>query len=77
MNGSKEPRTGYRWIVLAMIFVTYTIAGADRANLGVVIPTIRHEYHLSNTDVGSMAFLFYFCFNRPDPLGLSLRQVGH
>jgi ACS family glucarate transporter-like MFS transporter len=62
MNGSKEPRTGYRWVVLAMIFVTYTIAGADRANLGVVIPTIRHEYHLSNTDVGSMAFLFYFCY---------------
>jgi ACS family glucarate transporter-like MFS transporter len=62
MSGSKEPRTGYRWIVLAMIFVTYTIAGADRANLGVVIPTIRHEYHLSNTDVGSMAFLFYFCY---------------
>jgi ACS family glucarate transporter-like MFS transporter len=62
MSGSKEPRTGYRWIVLAIIFVTYTIAGADRANLGVVIPTIRNEYHLSNTDVGSMAFLFYFCY---------------
>ncbi|SDV50781.1 MFS transporter [Chitinasiproducens palmae] len=59
MEASKTRRTGYRWVVLAMIFVTYTIAGADRANLGVVIPTIRSEYHLSNTDVGAMAFLFY------------------
>jgi len=60
MNSSKDARTGYRWIVLTMIFVTYCIAGADRANLGVVIPTIRNEYHLSNTDIGAMASLFYF-----------------
>ncbi|PLZ00135.1 MFS transporter [Burkholderia sp. WAC0059] len=59
MISGETARTGYRWIVLAMIFATYTIAGADRANLGVVIPTIRHEYHLTNTDVGTMAFLFY------------------
>ncbi|MCI3206391.1 MULTISPECIES: MFS transporter [Pandoraea] len=60
MNRPSTARTGYRWVVLAMIFVTYCIAGADRANLGVVIPTIRSEYHLSNTDVGAMASLFYF-----------------
>lgn len=59
MEDSNAP-TGYRWIVLAMIFLTYCIAGADRANLGVVIPTIRNEYHLSNTDIGAMASLFYF-----------------
>jgi ACS family glucarate transporter-like MFS transporter len=62
MKSSNDSPTGYRWIVLAMIFVTYTIAGADRANLGVVIPTIRNEYHLSNTDVGAMASLFYFAY---------------
>jgi ACS family glucarate transporter-like MFS transporter len=60
MKRSEEARSGYRWIVLAMIFVTYCIAGADRANLGVVIPTIRNEYHLTNTDIGAMASLFYF-----------------
>lgn len=62
MKRSNDARTGYRWIVLAMIFATYTIAGADRANLGVVIPTIRGEYHLTNTDVGAMASLFYFAY---------------
>ena len=60
MKGSTHARTGYRWLILAMIFVTYCIAGADRANLGVVIPTIRLEYHLTNTDIGAMASLFYF-----------------
>jgi sugar phosphate permease len=60
MKNKTPVRTGYRWIVLAMIFVTYCIAGADRANLGVVIPTIRSEYHLTNTDIGAMASLFYF-----------------
>lgn len=62
MRRSRGARTGYRWVVLAMIFVTYCIAGADRANLGVVIPAIRSEYHLTNTDVGAMASLFYIAY---------------
>jgi sugar phosphate permease len=55
-------RTGYRWIVLVMIYLTYMIAGADRANIGVVIPAIRKDFHLSNTDVGALASLFYVSY---------------
>lgn len=55
-------RTGYRWLVLVMIYVTYMIAGADRANIGVTIPEIRKDFHLSNTDVGALASLFYITY---------------
>lgn len=55
-------RTGYRWLVLAMIYLTYMIAGADRANIGVAIPVMRQDFHLSNTDVGALASLFYITY---------------
>ena len=35
------------------------IAGADRANIGVVVPFIRNSFHLTNTDIGAMTSLFY------------------
>ena len=77
MEDKSDARTGYRWIVLAMIFLTYMIAGADRANLGVVIPTIRNEYHLSNTDIGAMASLFYFGYAVIQiPSGYFFSKVG-
>jgi len=30
-------RGGFRWIVAALFFLAYMIAGADRANIGVVV----------------------------------------
>lgn len=59
----KQQRVGgYRWIVLAMIFIVYMIAGADRANIGVVVPYMKSEFHLSNTDIGSLTSLFYLTY---------------
>lgn len=52
-------KTWFRWVVLLMIFIVYMIAGADRANIGVVIPYIKKDFGLSNTDIGAMASLFY------------------
>ncbi len=54
-----EKRTRFRWLVAAMFFLVYMIAGADRANIGVVVPFIRKSYHLTNTDIGAMTSLFY------------------
>ena len=62
MENSSGKRTRYRWIVLLMIYVTYMIAGADRANIGVLIPVIRQDFNLSNTDVGALASLFYISY---------------
>jgi len=58
-SGSTGKASSFRWVVLAMIFIVYMIAGADRANIGVVIPYIRKDFGLTNTDVGAMASLFY------------------
>ena len=54
-----ERKTRFRWLVAAMFFLVYMIAGADRANIGVVVPFIRKSFHLTNTDIGAMTSLFY------------------
>lgn len=55
-------RTSFRWVVAAIFFLAYMIAGADRANIGVVVPFIKEEYHLSNTDIGFLASAFYLTY---------------
>lgn len=54
-----EKKSGFRWFVVTMIFLVYMIAGADRANIGVVVPFIKDSFKLSNTDIGAMTSLFY------------------
>jgi len=54
-----EQKTRFRWVVLTMIFIVYMIAGADRANIGVVVPYIKESFKLTNTDIGAMTSLFY------------------
>jgi len=54
-----EKKTRFRWLVLSMIFLVYMIAGADRANIGVVVPFIKESFKLTNTDIGAMTSLFY------------------
>lgn len=54
-----EKNTRFRWLILSMIFLVYMIAGADRANIGVVVPFIKESFNLTNTDIGAMTSLFY------------------
>jgi MFS transporter, ACS family, glucarate transporter len=54
-----QKKTRFRWVVLVLIFITYMIAGADRANMGVIVPVIKDSFKLSNTDIGLMTSLFY------------------
>ena len=47
LNGGmkmSQKMTNYRWIILGLIFVIYTIATADRANIGIAMPYIRKEF---------------------------------
>jgi len=53
-------KTHYRWVVLFLIFVVYTIAYADRSNLGVALPFIKKEFNLSNTESGALVSLLFF-----------------
>ena len=52
-------RTGYRWLILLMCCILHAINFADRANIGVAIPALRAEFHISNAELGQMASLFF------------------
>ena len=76
MAAAQRP-TRFRWVVLFLIFLAYMIAGADRANIGVVVPFIKKEFELSNTDVGAMASFFYLGYAAFQiPAGLFYEKFG-
>ncbi len=52
----------YRWLVAGIFFVIYTIAAADRANLGVALPFLREEFHMSNSEAGALVSLFLIAY---------------
>ncbi|MCT7328012.1 MFS transporter [Ralstonia mojiangensis] len=52
----------YRWVVAALFFVIYTIAAADRANLGVALPFLRKEFSMTNTEAGALVSLFLVAY---------------
>lgn len=56
------PTGGYRWIVIALVFIVYTAAYADRANIGIALPFIKKEFLLSNTQAGMLASAFTFTY---------------
>jgi MFS transporter, ACS family, glucarate transporter len=70
-QGEEKSKTGkmtnYRWVVLVLIFIIYTIATADRANLGVALPFIKKEFGLSNTEAGGIVSLLF--------LGYAIAQI--
>lgn len=71
------PRTQYRWLVLGIMFLLYTFAFADRANIGVVLPHIRDEFRLSNGQVGLIAALFSISYALCQvPAAMLVRRFG-
>lgn len=66
--------TRYRWVVAFLFFIIYTIAAADRANLGVALPFLRKEFEMSNAEAGGLVSLFliaYACAQLPSAWLLS------
>ena len=45
-------RTNYRWVIMVLIFLVYTMAPADRANIGIVLPFLKNEFGMTNTEAG-------------------------
>lgn len=62
-----KPATSYRWVIMAVIFITYTINFADRSNIGVVLPFIAKDFGLSNFEAGALASTFF--------LGYAVTQI--
>ncbi|WP_233342807.1 MFS transporter [Burkholderia cepacia] len=61
--GSASVRpTRYRWVIATLFFVIYTIAAADRANLGVALPFLRKEFAMSNAEAGALVSLFLVAY---------------
>ena len=74
---SRPARSGFRWVVLALCFLIYLVAGADRANIGVVVPYMKKDFELSNTDIGALASLFFFGYAIIQvPFGLLFQRYG-
>lgn len=71
-----EKRTSYRWVVMAILFLVWVIANADRANLGVALPYMRKEFHISNTEAGAIISLFAFAYAVVQiPTGLIFKKM--
>ncbi|NWD71736.1 MFS transporter [Pseudomonas gingeri] len=67
----------YRWVVAGLIFVIYTIAAADRANLGVAMPFIRKEFDMSNAEAGGLMSLFLLAYALAQiPAGFAFARMG-
>jgi sugar phosphate permease len=67
----------FRWVVLALICIVYMLVAADRVNLGIAIPAIKQEFHISNTEAGLFATLMFFCFAVAQiPSGYLARRFG-
>lgn len=72
-----EKPSGFRWVVVGMIFLVYTIAAADRANIGVALPFIRKEFEMSNTEAGALISLFLLAYALAQlPSGFASSRFG-
>ncbi|KOC91932.1 MFS transporter [Winslowiella iniecta] len=59
---AQQKTTHHRWWVATLFFLIYTVAAADRANLGVALPFIRKEFTMTNTEAGALASLFLIAY---------------
>ena len=75
---SEEKRINYRWVVMALIFVIWAIACADRANLGIALPYMKKEYGITNTEAGAIISLFSFAYGVVQiPIGLVYKRLSN
>lgn len=46
------PKSSYRFVVLALLFVVYAFNFIDRQILGILVPAIKAELHFTDTELG-------------------------
>src|SRR4051812_668237 len=72
-----QSKTSYRWVVMGLIFLVYTMAAADRANIGIVLPFIKNEFNMSNTEAGAVVSLFFIGYSLAQiPAGFLVKRFG-
>lgn len=68
MKHQRAPGKGYKWEVLALLWVAFFINQADRQVFNVVLPLIRQDLALSDLQVGLIATVFNLVFALLVPL---------
>src|SRR3954453_447329 len=72
-----QSKTNYRWVIMALIFLVYTMAAADRANIGIVLPFVKNEFNMSNTEAGAVVSLFFIGYSLAQiPAGFLVKRFG-
>jgi ACS family glucarate transporter-like MFS transporter len=76
-TASLGKRTNYRWVVMGLIFIIWSIAMSDRADLGVALPYITKEFGLSNTEAGAIVSMFFLAYASIQiPSGLIFKKIS-
>ena len=57
-----ERRFGYRWTIVALLFIATTINYVDRQVLGILAPTLQRDLAWSETDYGDIVSWFSFVY---------------
>jgi MFS family permease len=57
-NTPSKNNSGYKWEVLALLWIAFFLNQADRQVFNVVLPLIKTDLHLSDIQIGSIATLF-------------------
>jgi sugar phosphate permease len=62
---------------MGLLFVLYTVANADRANIGFALPYLRKEFAMSNTEAGAIISLFFVGYAALQiPSGFMVKRFG-
>ena len=76
-NISTAGASRFRWVVLGIIFITYTINFADRSNIGVLIPFLKLEFPINNFEAGALMSFFFLGYAVSQiPAGLFYSRYG-
>jgi len=72
--GSRN-RTAYPWLVLVFFWSIYFLNQADRQVMFSVLPLIKHELRVTDTQLGLMSSVFFWVFAILVPIAGSLGDV--
>ncbi|MHB2242498.1 MFS transporter [Pseudomonas monsensis] len=76
-DSTTEKPSRFRWVVAGLFFLVYTVASADRANLGVALPFIRKEYPMTNAEAGALLSVFLLAYALAQiPSGFASSRFG-
>ena len=74
MTGYDKVRKGYKWEVLALLWVAYLLNQADRQVFNVVLPLIREDLGLS--DVARCSTCSMPCWSRSEDLSATVSAAS-